>query len=36
MLELPRDLVEQFLDRGLVAVIFSIAGFLLAFSPSRG
>lgn len=31
MFELPRDLVEQFLDRGLVAVIFSIAGFLLAF-----
>jgi len=31
MFEIPRDLVEQFLDRGLVAVVFSIAGFLLAF-----
>lgn len=31
MFEIPRDLVEQFLDRGIVAVIFSIAGFLLAF-----
>src|SRR6478752_2692927 len=31
MFEVPRDLVEQFLNRGLVAVVFSIAGFLLAF-----
>lgn len=30
MLDLPRDLLEQFLDRGLMAVVFSIAGFLLA------
>jgi len=31
MFEVPREIVEQFLDRGLVAVVFSIAGFLLAF-----
>lgn len=31
MLDLPRDLLEQFLDRGLWAVLFSTAGFLLAF-----
>ena len=31
MFEVPRDLVEQFLNRGLLAVVFSIAGFLLAF-----
>ncbi|ACB76147.1 phospholipase D-like domain-containing protein [Opitutus terrae] len=30
MLELPRDFLEQFLDRGLVAVLFSIAGFVFA------
>jgi cardiolipin synthase len=30
MFEAPRDLLEQFLDRGLLAVVFSIAGFLLA------
>lgn len=30
MLDIPRDLLEQFLDRGLLAVIFTIAGFLLA------
>jgi Phosphatidylserine/phosphatidylglycerophosphate/cardiolipin synthases and related enzymes len=31
MLELPRDLLEQFLDRGWVPAVFSIGGFLLAF-----
>jgi cardiolipin synthase A/B len=31
MLDAPRDLLEQFLDRGLWPVLFSIAGFLLAF-----
>ncbi|HWL17230.1 MAG TPA: cardiolipin synthase [Opitutus sp.] len=31
MLDAPRDLLEQFLDRGLLPVLFSIAGFLLAF-----
>ncbi len=31
MLDLPRDLLEQYLDRGLWAVLFSTAGFLLAF-----
>ncbi|MEO6003163.1 MAG: phospholipase D-like domain-containing protein [Opitutus sp.] len=31
MFDLPRDFVEQFLDRGLLAVVFSLAGFLLAF-----
>ena len=31
MLDQPRDLLEQFLDRGLLPVLFSIAGFLLAF-----
>lgn len=31
MLDLPRDLLEHYLDRGLWAVTFSIAGFLLAF-----
>src|SRR5215218_2501288 len=30
MFEVPRDLVEQFLNRGLLAVVFSIAGFTLA------
>ena len=31
MLDFLRDLLEQFLDRGLLAIVFSIAGFLLAF-----
>lgn len=31
MLEVPHDFLEQFLDRGLLAVGFSLAGFLLAF-----
>ncbi|HWA88184.1 MAG TPA: phospholipase D-like domain-containing protein [Opitutus sp.] len=31
MLEALRDHLEQFLDRGLLAVVFAIAGFLLAF-----
>lgn len=31
MLEASRDFIEQFLDRGLLAVVFTIAGFLLAF-----
>jgi cardiolipin synthase len=31
MLDAPRDLLEQFLDRGLLPVLFSIAGFLFAF-----
>ena len=31
MLDLPRDFLEQFLDRGLLPVLFSIAGFVLAF-----
>ena len=31
MFELPRDLFEHFLNRGLLAIFFSIAGFLLAF-----
>lgn len=31
MLDATRDLYEQFLDRGLFPVLFSIAGFLLAF-----
>src|SRR6185503_12691228 len=31
MLETARDLLDQFLDRGLPAVAFAIAGFLLAF-----
>ncbi|HYP15564.1 MAG TPA: cardiolipin synthase [Opitutus sp.] len=31
MLEVARDLLEHFLDRGLLPVLFSIGGFLLAF-----
>ncbi len=31
MLEASRDFIEQFLDRGILAVVFTIAGFLLAF-----
>jgi cardiolipin synthase len=31
MFDFPRDLLDQFLDRGLLPVISSIAGFLLAF-----
>ena len=31
MLDALRDHLEQFLDRGLLAVVFAIAGFLLAF-----
>src|SRR5688572_1670413 len=31
MVEALRGLLEQFLDRGLLPVVFSIAGFLLAF-----
>lgn len=31
MLDVPRDLLEQFLERGLLAALFTIGGFVLAF-----